>query len=367
MRNPIRLYFTYLVQRTLFGVIGLFAVIWLLVVSVDLVEAMREVGKVEDAGFSEAIRMTLFRTPQLILTLSPFVFLFGTLWAFGQMAKSSEVAVMRAAGLSVWRLVAAPVALSIFAGITTILVFDPVAADLAGRAQTIKNEIRGKKSNMVEPLRDGIWLRQDNGRYAAIVHASGYDTDTQMLSNVTVWRHTEDGVFIDRWDAPTGEVQATNFVLRNVRRTTQHQEKEPIRPVETLPISIDLRTLREDVAKEEALSIWALPEFIRVMSNAGMSTIEYKLRYQDLWSLPIRLAAMALIACAFALGMNARAGGTAALMGVGIATGFALFILSELSTAIARANIVPIIIASWAPSLLAVVFAVTLLLYREDG
>lgn len=364
---PIRLYFSYLVQRTLFGVLGLFTVIWLLVVSVDLVEAMREVGKVEGAGFSEAIRMTLYRTPQLILTLSPFVFLFGTLWAFGQMAKSSEVAVMRAAGLSVWRLVAPPVVLSIAAGIATILLFDPVAAELAGRAQAIKNDMRGKKANMVESFRDGIWLRQEQDGISAIIHASTYDPDSQSLSGVTVWRHTTDGVFRDRWDAPHGEVNETTFVLHDVRRTTLLREAEPIRPVESFDISIDLRALREDKAKPDALSVWELPDFTQVMSSAGMSTTEYQLRFHDLWSLPVRLAAMALIACAFALGMNARVGGTAALMGVGIGTGFALFILSELSTAIARANIVPIIIASWAPSMLAVVFAVTLLLYREDG
>ena len=365
--SGLRVYFSYLMQRTLFGVLGLFAVIWLLVVSVDLVEAMREVGKVEGAGFAEAIQMTLFRTPQLILTLSPFVFLFGTLWAFGQMSKSSEIAVMRAAGLSVWRIVAAPVALAVLAGAVTVVALDPAAADLAGRAQTIKNEMRGKSSNMVAPFRDGIWLRQQSDRIASIIHARDYDPDTQTLNDVTVWRRTDDGVFIDRWDAPTGEVQATDFILRDVRRTTLLQEAEPIRAVEIFPIAIDLRALREDVAKPEALSVWELPDFTDVMSSAGMSTTEYELRFQDLWSLPIRLAAMALIACAFALGMNARAGGTAALMGIGIATGFALFILSELSTSIARANIVPIIIAAWTPSALAVVFAVTLLLYREDG
>lgn len=366
--NPTRLYFRYLLQRTLFGVVGLFAVIWLLVVSVDLVEAMREVGKVQDAGFSEAIRMTLFRTPQLLLTLSPFVFLFGTLWAFGQMSKSSEIAVMRAAGLSVWRIVAAPVVLAILAGIVTMLVFDPVAADLSSRAQMIKNEMRGKRANMLEPFRDGIWLRQVDGNIASILRADRYDPDEQILEGVTIWRRTADeGVFLDRWDAPLGQVEPTRFILQDVKRTTLLHEVEPVRDREIFPISIDLRALREDIAQPESLSVWELPDFTDVMSSAGMSTIRYELRYQELLSLPFRLAAMVLIACAFALGMNARAGGTAVLMGIGIATGFALFILSEFSTAIARASIVPIQIASWAPSMLAIVFAVTLLLYREDG
>lgn len=364
---PIRLYFFYLAQRTLFGVIGLFAVIWLLVVSVDLVEAMREVGKVEGAGFSEALQMTLFRTPRLILALSPFIFLFGTLWAFGQMAKSSEIAVMRAAGLSVWQIVSAPTVLAIVVGLLTVTALDPLAANLSSRSQTIKNEMRGKQANMIEAFRDGIWLREATENLTTIVHAKNYLPATQTLSQVTVWRRRPDGSFVDRWDAPTAIVHPDFFLLEQVKRTSISQEKEALRESETLPISIDLRALREDISKPDTLSVWELPEFTNVMSSAGMSTTEYELRFQDLWSLPLRLAAMALIACAFALGMNSRAGGTAALMGIGIATGFALFILSQLSTAIARANIVPIEFASWTPSLLAVVFAVTLLLYREDG
>ena len=62
-----------------------------------------------------------------------------------------------------------------------------------------------------------------------------------------------------------------------------------------------------------------------------------------------------------------RAGGTAGLMGLGVAAGFALFIFAEMSNAIAKAQIVPIGLAAWAPGLFAVLFATTLLLYREDG
>ncbi|MEM9989549.1 MAG: LptF/LptG family permease, partial [Pseudomonadota bacterium] len=177
-------YFMYLVRRTLMGVLGLFIIIWLLVLSIDLIEAMREVSKVENAGMTEAILMTFFRTPQLMLTLSPFIFLFGTLWAFGQMAKTSEIAVMRSAGLSVWRIVAAPVALAIGIGFLITMGLDPLATKMASQAQNIKNEMRGKEANMLTPFRDGIWLRQNNGQTASTIHAQSYDQDNKTLSKV---------------------------------------------------------------------------------------------------------------------------------------------------------------------------------------
>ncbi len=363
----IRTYLFYLGKRTLFGIAGLFLVIWMLVVSIDLIEAMREVGKVEDAGFSEALRMTLFRTPQLILTLSPFVFLFGTLWAFAQMSKSSEVAVFRAAGLSVWRIVAAPVVLSVALGFLTVAALDPVAANLAGRAQTIKNEMRGKQTNLIEAFREGVWLRQAHDGVTTIFRADSYDPVAQTLSEVTVWRRTTEGEFIERWDAPLAVVSPTNFTLRDAKRTTIRAEADPPVATRSFAVDIDLRALREDVARPSSLSVWQLPEFAEIMSSAGMPTQDYLLRYHDLWSLPVKLMAMVLIACAVALGINSRSGGTPLLIAIGIAAGFALFIMAQLSTAIARAQIVPIALAAWAPGILAVMVAVTMLLYREDG
>lgn len=365
--NRVRRYFTYLLRRTLMAVLGLLIVIWMLVMSIDLIEATREVGKVDGAGLPEAIHMTMFRTPQIVLTISPFIFLFATLWAFGQMAKSSEIAVMRAAGLSVWRIVLAPVALAMALGLLTVTVLDPIAANLAGRAQMIKNEMRGKEANLLKAFQDGIWLRQTDENSSSIIRAASYDPKNQSLHDVTVWRSSLDGVFVERWDAESADVSPTLFILQQAQRTTLHGENETVRSSHPISVNIDLRALREDRAKPDALSIWELPDFQQVMNSAGTDTTDYELRYHDLWSLPVKLSAMVLIACAFALGMNARAGGTAALMGVGIAAGFALFILTALSTAIARAGSVPVPLAAWAPGILAVLFATTLLLYREDG
>ncbi|WP_031548815.1 LPS export ABC transporter permease LptG [Parvularcula oceani] len=362
-----RLYFGYLIRRTLMGVLGLFTVIAALVISVDLIEALREVEKIEGAGFGDALHLTLLRAPQLLLTLTPFVFLFGTLWAYGQMAKTSEVAVMRAAGLSVWRLVFAPAILAVALGILTVTALDPLAAHMASEAQTVKNELRGRDGKMLSAFRDGVWLRQRSEGITTVVHARSFDSAQSMLRGVTLWRRTADGVFLERWDAEGASVEEDAFILRDARRTTLTRKDEGVQDSYVLPVSLDLRALSEDQAKPGALSVWELRDMAEVLESAGIQTISYRLRYHDLWSLPLKLAAMVLIACAFALGMNARAGGVAALMGLGIAAGFALFILSELSTAIAEASIVPVGLAAWAPGILAVLFATGLLLYREDG
>ena len=361
-----RLYAQYLIRRTLAGVLGLFLVIAALIFTVDLIQALQEVAKV-DAGFGTAVALTLLRTPQTLLLLSPFVFLFGTLFAYGKMARSSEVAVMRAAGLSVWRLVLVPAGLAVVLGVVTVTALDPLAASMESRAQSLKNEMRDRGGQMLPQFRGGIWLRQTEGRVATIIHAARYDPETTTLHGVTLWRRSKDGVFLDRIDAPAAEVRGDAFVLLGAKRSTAAGGSEALAARTSLPVSIDLRALSEERSKPEALSVWQLPDVAGVLETAGIQTLSYRLRYHDLWSLPVKLAAMVLIACAFALGVSARGGGAGRLIGMGVLTGFALFVLSELSAAVAEASIVPVALAAWAPAGLAVLFAVTLLLYREDG
>ncbi|ADM09848.1 predicted permease [Parvularcula bermudensis HTCC2503] len=360
--------FGYLAKRTLGGVLGLLLVIWLIVVSVDLIEAMRDIARIPGAGPIAALRLTLLRTPQLILSLSPFIFLFGTLWAYGQMARMSEIAVLRAAGLSVWRLIFPPVILAVAAGLLIATTLDPLAARLAETAQTVKNEARSGEEAAAK--RPHLWLRQNEigSDGIALLHAERYRENDPVLEEVTVWRRTQDGAFIERLDAPRALIDAQVLRLMQARRSTSIATTAPQIEAEIeVPVAIDLRLLDQDRQTADTLSVWALPETIRLMGDAGMTTTKFRLRYHALWSLPLKLAAMVILACAFALGMNARGGGTALLMGMGILAGFLLFILSELSAAIAEAAIVPVGLAAWAPALLAVLFAVTLLLYREDG
>lgn len=365
--TPPRLYFGYLLRRTLTGVLGLFAIVGALIVAVDLIEALREVEKIEGAGFPQAVRLTAMRLPQTLLTLSPFVFLFGTLWAYGQMAKKSEVSVMRAAGLSVWRVILPPAVLALGVGVLTVTVLDPLAARLEGGAQAYKNQLKDREGRMLEAFRDGVWLRQGDARTVTLIHADGYDPAEGALSGVTVWRRTSEGGVIERWDAPRAAVLPDAFVLEAARRTTAQRGTARLEPRYVLPVSIDLRALREDRANPNALSVWTLPEMIEVLGGAGLRTVSYRLRYQDLWALPLELTAMALIGCAFAVGIDARGGGAMRLIGLSVGAGFVLFVFAELSAAVAEASIVPVVLAAWAPALLAVLFATGLLLFREDG
>ena len=95
----------YVLVRTLVALGGALAIIAAVVALVDFVDISRTVGVRADIGFGDLVLLTALRSPSTILTLAPFVFLFGTLAAFVALNRRSELIAMRAAGVSAWRFI----------------------------------------------------------------------------------------------------------------------------------------------------------------------------------------------------------------------------------------------------------------------
>lgn len=358
--------FFYLLWRVFLGIAGLFVILSGLIFLIDIIESLREVENIEGAGLDVALQLTLLRLPNIALSLMPFVFLFGSIFALAQLNRRSEIAVMRSSGLSVWQMILPPIMLALATGLGILTFIDPVASDLSTRSEMLKNDIRGKSSNLLQVMDDGIWLRQRDGDTALILYADAFDETQSVLDDVTFWRLTRTGGFVERWDASEVVVEDGRFVLKQARRRTSEDEDPEIRAEYIMPSVFDIADLRAEVAKPESMSVWDLPEFIALAEDVGLPTVKYELRYQDLLSLPLKLAAMVLIAAAFSL-KPYRSGGTATLILAGVGAGFLLFIMSEVSKGTAEAMIVPVPLAAWGPVLIALMAAMTVLLTTEDG
>lgn len=358
--------FRYIAVRTLIGVGGLFVILAALVVMTDLIENLRFAGKVPNGDFGFALALTFMRTPGLSQALLPFVFLFGAMWAFNQLNRHSEISVMRSAGLSIWRLIGPAALIAALVGVLSVIIVDPLSSRLMARAEKMKNDIRGQNSSLVQVFDDGIWLRQGDAENPLIINARGFDEDESALTGVTIWRFDRNSVFLERIDSPKAKLSGGTLELQNARLMAIDDQKERHSPVYAIPTSLTPADLHERVAPPETMSIWQLPHFIPLAEAAGLPTKRYDIRFHDLSSTPLKLLAMVLIAAAFSL-RHARMGGAFRLFLYGVAAGFLLYVLAEISNALGESGIAPVALAAWTPTLAASLFAVTSLLHLEDG
>ncbi|NNU16282.1 LptF/LptG family permease [Parvularcula sp. ZS-1/3] len=359
----------YIMQRTLRGIIVLGLASFGLTVSIDFLEALRQVSELPGAGAAQAFELTLLRTPQLLMILSPFIVLFGTLMAFAQLAGSLEIAVFRAAGFSVWRVVGAPVLLALAIGMFLIAVVDPLTTRMSLTADNKLASYRGGATETTpKAFRDGVWLRQDLAEgQVLIVRAERINVTTGEFGELLVWRKTPIGTLIERFDAADGQLEGQTLTLLDAKRSVPGADLS----AEVGDVSFPMTFVIDDLAKSgdrpEVLHLWNLPGLMARIGNAGIPLEPYALRLNEIFATPVKLAAMAVLACVFALPIHARGGGTARLILSGIAAGFLSFILIQFSQTIGEAGLIPARIAAWTPPLVTLLVGLTILLFQEDG
>jgi lipopolysaccharide export system permease protein len=356
--------FRYLAGRMLAALLGLLLALSAVVLLADLVENLRFAGKT-GAGFGFALQLTLLRTPAIAQTLLPFIFLFSAIWMFRELNRRSELAVMRSAGLSVWRLVGPAAFIAAIGGFVVIVAVDPLSARFMAAGEKMKNDIRGKKSSVVQVFGDGIWLRQRDAMETLLINAASVD-DGGTLRRVTIWRLSQDTAFEERIDAPVAQLAGRTIELKDARMKAAGSLVTQRTPLYSVPTALTLTALRENVPLPETMSIWDLPRYMMLAESVGLPTTRYNIRFHDLCSTPLKLTAMVLIAALFSLG-PARSGGAFRLLVAAVGSGFALYILSEISTALGESGIVPEALAAWTPALVATIVAVSLLMRLEEA
>ena len=358
--------FKYISIRTILTVATLFLILFLLVMFIDLIENLRFADKFPGGDFSLAVTLTLLRGPSRTQAMLPFVFLFGSIWLFTQLNRRAEIAVMRSAGVSVWRLIGPAVFVAAMTGFLVMTALDPIATNLRAQSEKLRDDVRGQTSSVVRVFGDGIWLRQRDASSILLINARSFDPEAAALKDVVMWRNSQTSEFIERVDAPEARLEGRTIEFRKARVKGPVDRVDHRMPAYTIPTTLTAADLRERVEPPETLSLWQLPKFILLAKAAGLPTTPYNIRFHDLCSTPLKLLAMVLIAAMFSL-RPVRSGGGLSLFLFAVGAGFALYVLSEVSTALGESGIAPVALAAWTPAIVATLAAISGLLYLEDG
>ena len=333
----------------------------------DLLELLRRTASRPAVGLDQVLEMALLKLPHTVQELLAFAVLFAGIMAFWRLTRSQELVVARSVGVSVWQFLGPAVLVAIAIGVFKVMVFNPVAAATMNRFLALENKvIRGNTNAQLSIGATGLWLRQataDGGH--AIIHAARINPDLTEISRVIILNYRANGSFFSRIDAPIGRLDPGKWALSQASVTLVGQ---PARLAGdwSLPTDFTFQKIQESFARPETMSFWALPTYIVILEKAGFSALRHRLYLQSLLAGPLLLAAMVTIAATFSL-RPARRGGVGAMIGLGVMTGFVLYVSSDLLLALGLSARLPATLAAWAPAGVSTLLAASLLLHLEDG
>jgi len=286
--------------------------------------------------------------------------LFGAMISFLNLSRKLELVVARAAGVSAWQFILPPLLVVVGFGIVMVMLYNPVSTAMKRKADQIEDRLFGAGA----ADSGGVWIRQKSVDGEAVVHADARDGGIS-LRHVQVFNFDSSGGFTERVDAEAATLRDGYWSLTNVNVVTPGFDT-----VTTSSYLLATNLTKAEVAQAfvapETVSFWELPALAEQTYRAGLDATAYRLRYQELLSLPLMLVAMVLVAACFSLRFF-RMGGVQKMVSGGVVAGFVLYVATKLVNDLGGAGVVSVPVAGWSPAIVGCMFGVYVLLHQEDG
>lgn len=338
------------------GLIGLLGIFYISTF-IDLVDKLFR----GEATSTMLLRYFYFRTPQFVYYVIPMGVLVSTLVTIGVMTKNSELLVMRACGVSLYR-TALP--LLLFAAVASGALFalqERVLAQSNREADRLERIIR-----RWPPATTALNRRWVIGRQNEIYHYDLFDPQANRFGNLWVYRLDEQNwglrsvVRAAEATAPaTRGSDGSSWIAKNgwtrevVRETNKRGvERTAVKytPFAEQPLAIEPPSyFKTDEPLAELMTYGQLEEYIDRLRASGANVVPQMVALQRKLAFPFVTIIMTVLAVPFAVTTGRR--GAMYGVGVGIVLAITYWIAMSITGALGAGGVMSPALAAWAPNL----------------
>jgi lipopolysaccharide export system permease protein len=332
-----------------------------LVVLLTLFALFLFAGQQDDIGLGtysalDAFWFVLLNMPQQVYELMPIGVLIGALLGLGQLSRGSELTVMRAAGISVWRIASSVAMAGVLLTIFAVICGEFLAPPLQAMAK--QQKALAKFSNISFANRGGAWVR-DGNLLINVMEQSG----TSEFGGMRIFELSPDHALVSVASASTATVQKDgSWKLSSYARTRFGGElieadKEASRVFES-GVGGDFLELTVTQPRQLAtLVLWGLMQHLR---ENGLDTAPQEFAFWSRIARTFAIVFAALLAVPFVFG-SLRSAGSGARTLFGVLIGMAFFLVQRLLESGAVVFDASPIVLAWFPTVLLAIAAVVLI------
>ena len=314
-----------------------------------------------------------YATPQFVYYIIPLSVLIAALVTIAVLTKNSELIVMKACGISLYRVALPILAVALVAGVTLFVLEQTILGPWNRRAEEIRHVIRGGSPETFDVF-NRRWVVGSGGE---IYHYNYFDPARQRFSGLTIYeftggmdriaRHTyaEHATFVGTGGSGQDEDGSVVGVWQILDGWSREFGPDG-QPAGFAPFESTLKTF--DTAEHFAtdhpepafMSYSQLREYTAQLETSGFDVIEQKVALARKVSFPFVTMVMTLLAVPFAVTIG-RSGAMAGIA-LGIALAITYWTATSVFAAMGSGGLIAPLLAAWAPNLLFGAGAVYLLL-----
>ena len=286
-----------------------------------------------------------------IIGALPVIVLIGAIIGVLDLQARREMVIIKATGVSIWRVMRAPLIAAVLFGLLAAFLGDSLAIQIS------------RSLPVTRASSDTLWLEQRGPDGDYVLRADHPRAGGSTLEGVSIFFVTADKR--DRIEAASAELGTGQWVLTDVThfrpdRSPEHFAQLGI-PTYTTPgdMRIKLSSVRDLTFMELLTTVAQRVADPQLRASAVTSLLR-------LLALPALLAGSVLIGFAFTSGYR-RTNKYGAAVLYGIVLGFVVYVVTELANRSGFAGVLDPTFAAAGPAFVAIVIGLTVLLYKEDG
>jgi lipopolysaccharide export system permease protein len=351
----------YMVKLFLTRSLAVLVALVLILMMLDLLGESGKILAVPGNGDADLWRYVSLRIPMLMSRFLPFSVLLGTLIAFVGLNQNSEVVAMKAAGLSAHQILAPLVVASI--GIAGLLfAFNEGVVVNSTRRVTAWSDNDYKPVPPASGILGNVWVLSGDD----LIRAGTVGGSPFSAQRVTIF--DRGGGILQRQidaDRAVPRPATKDWLLQNVR--IYDASMNVVRRVPTMTAMQGVTPTQLTLAKVDPteLDYWTLKKRIAELEAAGRPVDEARAGLAHKISGALSTLLMPLLAAIAAFGL-ARSGQVLLRAVIGMALGFAYFVVDNFSLAMGNAGTYPPLVAAWAPFFLFLLIGETVLIRTEE-
>ena len=291
-------------MRKLDGYIGrsvfmaILAVLGIIIGLASLFAFIDEMGDISESyTLWNAGEFVLLTAPRRLYDMLPMAGLIGCLIGLGSLASNSELTIMRAAGVSIGRIVWAVMKPMLVLMLAGVLIGEYLAPVTENKAQADRSLAQG--GGEAQTSKRGLWHRQGE----EFVHINTVQPNGLLLG-VTRYHFDNERHLLSSSFSRKAQYQEDHWQLSDVTTTMfRGDHTEVVKSAEERwDVALTPQLLNTVVLAPESLSITGLWDYIHYLSDQGLNNDRYWLAFWTKVLQPLVTAALVLMAISFIFG-----------------------------------------------------------------
>lgn len=348
----------YLAGATLSGVGVVLTALLAISLFLGFLGELDHVGK-GNYNLGMAFLSVLLEIPGLAYEMLPLAALIGGLMGLGTLASGSELIVMRAAGMSLWRIGRAVALAGVFLSGVAFVVGDWVAPWATLESEVVRYQsLSGARW---DANKQDIWFR-DGNRYVNVSKLGNQSVD----GRITTFDVDNTGKFSEIGVAASADIEGKRWFLNNWRGVGFREGETLLRKQnkQAWDTSLTPQMINLFAVEPQSFTTLELYTYVQYLRNNKLDGSVFE---QALWRkfvVPVSIVLMCLLALPFVMGPLRDAGSGQRLV-IGVVIGVVYFLANQLFRDSAQLYGFDPLLGAWMPTvILAAITAVSLRLAR---